>query len=416
MNAVTSRSPVLVLLILISSCSGTADNDSLHSFHIFTENGVTIAETTGGPKYEGELFYYEEILKLNQDENVIESLLTQPTIVLMDNEGGLIVVDSFDRILRFDSSGNYSFNIGRQGEGPGEFRLPMLEYVQQGLLCVRDFRLHRISWYQTDGTFIDSSPLPSPSRMTVQRFSLGPNDERILLGDYQRGFGDEYRHNTAVAVVYSATGDSLASVTSDSVKVSRFFTTSGSGSGSASVHFSSWPRVLYHPNHGLVMATGLEPVFRCFTLDGQLNREIRLDIPPESVSSAEREAVRTYLRNRVLEAEDDRSRATREGQLEHIEFQDPKAFFSLTYICEYGYLWAAKPNINYITYPSGNSPVTLMLFNPDGEYLGDTQLPVGYRRITGDHVVSIQEDEETGVMDVVVYSMRPIVSGLDYPH
>jgi len=44
-----------------------------------------------------------------------------------------------------------------------------------------------------EGTFVESTPLPAPSRMTIQRFAFGPGDERLLPGDYQWRGPDNYR-------------------------------------------------------------------------------------------------------------------------------------------------------------------------------------------------------------------------------
>ena len=365
-------SSTLVFLLMPLIGSTDQDTNPQHAFRVYEQDGITVAETSGGPKYVEELFQYEEVLRLKQDENIVESLLTQPRTIRMDDEGAFYVVDGrVNRIVRFDASGNYACDIGRQGEGPGEYRLPEVDCFQNGLVVVRDFRLNRISWFKNDGTFVDSSPLPPRLEMVIQRLRLGPHDERILLGDYQRGFGsrDEHRYNIAVAMVFSAAGDTLAFVTSDSVQVATQFRVPALDTRSfVWIFFSAWPRVLYHPAHGLVMTTGLEPVFQCFDLDGQLKKEIHLDIPPEPVTRAERMAVRTYLRSRILEAADDRSRAIYQEQLAHAEFQDPKAFFTIKHIDEHGYLWAARADAGLLSSAAAErSPATCLLFSQEGE-------------------------------------------------
>ena len=412
----------LILLLLLFPLPGSTNQEAnpQHTFRVYEQDGITVAETNGGPKYVEELFQYEEVLRLKQDENIIESLLTQPRTIMMDDEGAFYVEDGrVNRIVRFDASGNYVCDIGRQGEGPGEYQLPRVECIQNGLLVVRDFRLNRISWFRNDGTFVDSSPLPPRLEMVIQRLRLGPHDERILLGDYQRGLGtqNEYRYNIAVAMVLSTAGDPLALVASDSVKIATQFRVPELNTRSfVWIFFSAWPRILYHPAHGLVMTTGLEPVFQCFGLDGQLQKEIHLDIPPESVTRAERNAVRSYLRSRILEAEDERSLAIYQGQLDNAEFQDPKAFFTITFIDDHGFLWATRADAGLLSSAAADrNPTTCLLFSQEGEYLGNTVLPGRNVQHTRDHVISIQENEETGVMEVIVYSIRPIASGFRYP-
>jgi len=123
--------------LLISACSSGEGERSSHSFRIFTENGVSIAETTGGPKYEGELFRYEEVGRLIQDPEQEESLLFNPTIVMVDEQGYFYVSDIRDkRIVVFSPDLRYSHSIGREGRGPGEFVYPLPLWVGQGRIAV----------------------------------------------------------------------------------------------------------------------------------------------------------------------------------------------------------------------------------------------------------------------------------------
>ncbi len=405
---------LLSLVFIAAACTCGDKGRATHSFRIYTEDGITIAESSGVPKYTGELFQYEEVLRLNQDENVVASLLTQPRFVLMDENSVFYVEDNgSNRIACFDASGHYSHDIGQQGEGPGEYRIPRLQSVQEGVIVIRDSRLNRIMRFRTDGTFINSFSLPHTG-FSPWRFSFGPDEELILLGDDQRGFNNEYRYVTAAAMVLSADGDTLASVVSDSVKT-MYFSGAPNTLVVAGVYFISNPRVLYHPVHGLVMTSGIEPVFECYGLDGRLRRKIRLDVPPEPVTAAEREAVRSYLRDWISQAESESSRLTRQKQLELSEFQDPKACFSIRFIDEYGYLWAIRPHVEYRRMPNGEPPAGYLVFSTEGEYLGDTDPPVPFPQFLRGHIAGIEEDEETGAMEIIIYALRPLAAGFRYP-
>ena len=91
-----------IILVSAIACSKGDEGLSTHSHRIYTENGITISATRGGPKFEGVLFHYEEVLRFQQDESVVESLLTQPRIVLMDQEGAFYVEDGqVNRIARY---------------------------------------------------------------------------------------------------------------------------------------------------------------------------------------------------------------------------------------------------------------------------------------------------------------------------
>jgi len=118
----------------------------------------------------------------------------------------------------------------------------------------------------------------------------------------------------------------------------------------------------------------------------------------------------------IQEAEDERLRAIRQKQLEYAEFQDPKAYFSIRHIDEYGYLWAVRPDAGLLSSAAAEgSPTTCLLFSPEGEYLGDTVLPARNPQYVRDHIINVQENEETGVMEVIAYTIHPAVEGLKYP-
>lgn len=75
----------------------------------------------------------------------------------------IYVAQPIEAIIRvFDEEGNLKATIGRDGEGPGEFRFPLdLGFVGDSL-WVLDRRLSRISWFH-QGQFVESSRF-APSR------------------------------------------------------------------------------------------------------------------------------------------------------------------------------------------------------------------------------------------------------------
>jgi len=56
------------------------------------------------------------------------------------------------------------------------------------------------------------------------------------------------------------------------------------------------------------------------------------------------------------------------------------------------------------------------VISPDGEYLGITKPPMGrITEIAGGKLLQNNRDPETGEATLLVYDIRPIVRGLDYP-
>jgi hypothetical protein len=365
------------------------------------------------------LFTYEEVLRLNQDESNPESLLAFPRIVLTDEAGNFYLDDVRDnRIVSFDASGNYLRTIGREGAGPGEYQSVMLACLHRDLLVITDAPLNRVSIFRTDGAFVNSFPLPAREGQFIPwEIRLGPADERILLGEVRRTGEDWYRFERAVARVFSAAGDSLTSLASEDIWIGRRIRLEQYNAlDFATRYFTVSPTILYHPRHGLVVADGLEPRLQCFDLLGHLRKVIRVNFPPEAVTEAEKRAVRTYHREQIQAADDMQSRIISRKVYEYVEYQDPKAYFGIEYIDEYGYIWAVRPDLG-LSNDLFNREVrnVRLLFSPEGEYLGETTLPHLHARPTRGRMICVQDDVETGAVEVVVYALRPLPAGFEYP-
>jgi hypothetical protein len=87
-----------------------------------------------------------------------ESLLFLPTNLIIDTEGNLYIADAGQHaILVFDRDGKFIRAIGREGDGPGEFRMPAVSYFSwNGELVVEDPGNGRRSFLSMDGEFLRS--------------------------------------------------------------------------------------------------------------------------------------------------------------------------------------------------------------------------------------------------------------------
>ncbi len=100
-----------LIVVLLSGCEAQEET-AVHAFEVVMEEGVPTAVTSGGPLYEEPLFTYEEVLRLQQDEDRPESLLSRPAMFFMDEEGAFYVADwGQSRNARFDVEGVHSHAI-----------------------------------------------------------------------------------------------------------------------------------------------------------------------------------------------------------------------------------------------------------------------------------------------------------------
>jgi len=63
------------LVIGLACCSMGNKGESTHAFQLYEDNGITIAETTGGPQYLGEVLTYTLILEMKEDPDNTDSFM-----------------------------------------------------------------------------------------------------------------------------------------------------------------------------------------------------------------------------------------------------------------------------------------------------------------------------------------------------
>ena len=403
-------SPILIAALLLTAASGFSDQE--HTFRVFEENGVTIAETTGGPKYDGEIFRYEPVATIHEDESRPESLMGRPYVYnVMGEDGSVFITDSqFNRVLRFDASGEYLHDIGGQGQGPGEYERPRPLSARDGVITIYDVRMNRTSFYRYDGTFLESMTSFRRRSFSIDAIHRGPDGEMIFIESRRSQEAENgYFYQTASAAVCVASGDTLAILTTGPVKGDYML-----GLRYCWRLFGGWPQIVYQPDLGIIMTTGEEPEIRYYDLMGELHRIVRLDIPPEPVTRQERRIWAEAERRMVESAQTPELREDMRERTRYIEFNDPKAFWTDMKVDENGYIWAERPGGTFQSFTSTDRTNEYLVFSPKGEYLGITNLP-GASAISRGHLITRQDNVETGGIEMVIYRIVPAVPGLIYP-
>lgn len=81
--------------------------------------------------------------------------------VAVDTDGLIYVLESQDRQVRvYDDQGRLVRRIGGEGEGPGEFRSPMLIGLQHDTLAIGDPGLGRVTLFLRTGQLLETVPTP----------------------------------------------------------------------------------------------------------------------------------------------------------------------------------------------------------------------------------------------------------------
>jgi len=409
------RTLSLMFFIVSGVSCANRDVSSSHSFRIYSEGAIEISETTLGPKYEGELFEYVEVLRLNQDDSVEESLLGMPRPYVMDQRGYFYVPDYRPpRIVCFNAEGEFSHTIGRQGEGPGEYTAVEILKIADGIVTLFDSRKRRTTRFNTDGTLIDL--------ITTDYQKTGPARGYFMEGLYEDGTGkqysfwnmgnrdDEYQYTGVSVTAHDAAGAELFSIETPLIRTMFNFDSNGIQGGSG-LSFGGSPVIRHLDDGRFIRTTGETPEIDLFSNDGDLIGRIVVELPRESTAQAEVE-LREYYREIIRTASNPRSQAFSQAILEDFQIPEYKAYWSDVQVDENGFFWLLNSEQYYGTV---EDVLRWRILSPEGEYLGNTQCMATEARISRGHLLTIQENEETGAQDLIVYKIHPLARGLRYP-
>ncbi len=414
--------PVFFLLTVISSglpgCSPGSEGSDLHRFRRAREEGVQTVINTGAPKYEGELFQFEHLLTLREDE-AEDVIFLRPSQFLMDEEGSFYVGDSGrgripGRIMVFNSDGSYSHDIGGPGEGPGEFRSGTIQSIEGGILSIYDGAQLRTTRFQVNGDLVDVTTMPAGRRIRANRYIHLDDGSMLLLNSVstRRESFTEY----VTALVIGVEGDTLWSFATEPCEMGKM---AEMELGGATVRnpigyaFGPRPSIDFKSSRGILVSDGLEAALTVIGTDGEIARQIRLELIPVPVTAEDR-AIVYADGDRIMASLPESSRDFIRVQQENMPFPDYKAPWRSPQFDDAGYIWMIVSENSEQRREGGGGSLNRVL-SPEGEYLGLTRLPKGTAEASRGRLLVIYEDEETEEYSLKIYNITPAVPRLIYP-
>ncbi len=148
------RQPFLVVSLTTVIAHGS-EAQRLAKPVIDTVNRHIVRVMNGGPTAwsdtNGWKLVYERTV---QPPEASPGMLEKPTQVLLLRDGRLVVSQRNPALVRlYDAQGKFIRDIGREGEGPGEYRAPRLA-LYRDTIVVHDSRLGRAALIAPDGKFV----------------------------------------------------------------------------------------------------------------------------------------------------------------------------------------------------------------------------------------------------------------------
>ncbi|MDH5467562.1 MAG: 6-bladed beta-propeller [Candidatus Aminicenantes bacterium] len=141
---------ILLALICLPKETTTYENTSIQK-----SEDVVVISNPKTPAHKMRIVFQEELTigEFEGDENY---MFGGSIYFNTDDEGNFYVVDADNhRIQKYDPEGKYILTIGREGQGPGEFRsFSLPRFDKDNRLYITDGSNRRISFFDKDGQYL----------------------------------------------------------------------------------------------------------------------------------------------------------------------------------------------------------------------------------------------------------------------
>jgi hypothetical protein len=332
-----------------------------------------------------------EELSIGVDLGADEYMFGRLWDIAVADDGTIYAADGDPIVVRvFDRDGNFLRNIGREGQGPGEFgAFPMLEVLSDGRLAAWDYGNSRLSLLAPDGNLLGSFPGPAGTN----RLHAGPADD-LYIGAFEPGS----RLERVVVVRFSIEGEEIERIplpADDPAGRSVHLSSEGVSSFGVRTYATFSPL-------GYVV-TGRNDVYDIELRKPEGTVHLRREIPAITLGSEEHqdwEAFRNaYLR--LFPPSDSRPGPH--------PIPDTKPYFRAIEVGDDGRVWvwryvAAEKRDDVEPLPDGpdrplltwREPWTYDVFEPDGTFLGSVLVPELFRPFVfrGDQIWGVLPDPE----------------------
>lgn len=160
----------LIVTLLLAACGGapngntTAEAASANGEYVAERNtvdGIETVRTVAGSRWGGDGQLVEE-LSIGEEIGDDAYLFGQISAAWATDDRIYVVDSQVPAIRAYDHQGNYLFDIGSVGQGPGEYGRPMSIVVgDDGRIIVTDLQGARLNFFDADGAPLDDWSLGS---------------------------------------------------------------------------------------------------------------------------------------------------------------------------------------------------------------------------------------------------------------
>jgi len=384
---------IAVLAATVVACTGGNDRSAL--VQLRDSAGIAIAENAAGAVDAAARWSLDDAPSLSigvlEGDSAYQLFRVGGAARLAD--GRVVALNAGSGELRFfGPDGTHLRSVGRNGDGPGEFRTPRaLVHLAGDSLLVWDERLQRVSVFDGEGTFVRFSRI---ERAVHNPFLAGVFDDgSVAIGDHvlqvpPSGFEPTYAHFVRYAPD-GAFADSLGSF-----RWMELGMIGEAGSGMASGRTFSPRTAVTLRGDRLWIGTAEETIVDAYDVTGRRVLSVRWDGGDRSVSAAD---IDRYLEEHFSDGPPERRRTFEQiGAVDrfpaYVELGSDLA----------GHLW-----VKAYRRPGATGPDRWLVFDREGALAARVAVPTSIRlfEVGDDWALAVARDD-LDVERVALYRLR----------
>jgi len=377
------------MLLVLAGCGSDASSSSARQWTAVVD---TVADTITVHTVSGQVWPSDGELVSDLSIGVLDGApeyqFGEVRALAVDGPGNIYVLDGHGPVIRkYAPDGTYLYDIGREGEGPGEYKRPDsgLVFTPDGRLVLRDPGNGRISIYSPDGDYEGSWPVAGSMNTSNPMIATRTNDVLTPviknLGasvmEWQRGLARYHPDGTV---------DTL-DVPDMDYEEARISGESENSSSSSNVPFTPQQEVAYSPLGYFVSGVSDSYSFLLLREDEPIIR-ISRDYEPVPVLPEEKSIRRKQITENFTENFPG-------WKWNGPDIPDTKAAFRGFLVSEEGRIWVqvSQPSERGMseaevraeeerledTVNPYEEPSVFDVFEPTGEYLGRVRAPDGFQ-------------------------------------
>lgn len=362
-------------VILHSVSSPAQDKKPAWKGKVETENGVKIVKNPAEPLFGEFAFDLREDLVFGGDPAKEESYFPSGAVLSVDGEGNFYVADFGNRrVQMFDKAGKFVRQIGRQGQGPGEYGHPSrVFFAGEGNPCV--WGGSELIHYDKNGVYKKKVLL----KTFLNSFILGPRD--TIIGTTQPRIGP------------GGPKYSIVQLNSDGTPLRTLAEYRGEfNENQKAVAFHAYSNgIAFSPLTAELFAYGFSGEYRIYIADadGQIAHVIAKDEKPLPISGKEKDQTKKHGIYASFGASEKREDA--------VVFPDHRPFFGRFFNDDAGRLYVMKSSSIF----DKDSPKRIDVFSNDGIFLYKMTWSFVPAAIKAGCLYEVHEDKETSEFSIV---------------